>query len=231
MTGILLLVTIGLHAQITQITGKITDATGVPVPGATVRIKGTKGGTTTDLQGVFSVKATPSTVLLISGIGYETKEVKVGSSSTVSIQLATDSKSLSEVVVTGVGVATSKKKLGISVEAVTAAQMPEAPTASVDQALIGKIPGAQISSVSGLPGASVNILLRGINTLQSGTYPMILLDGIQLYATDLNTIDLSTIERVEVVQGAASAALYGAQGANGVIQLFSKKGKGGKVNI
>jgi len=231
MTGILLLVTIGLHAQITQITGKITDATGVPVPGATVRIKGTKGGTTTDLQGVFSVKATPSTVLLISGIGYETKEVKVGSSSTVTIQLATDSKSLSEVVVTGVGVATSKKKLGISVEAVTAAQMPEAPTASVDQALIGKIPGAQISSVSGLPGASVNILLRGINTLQSGTSPMIMLDGVQLYATSLNTIDLSTIERVEVVQGAASAALYGAQGANGVIQLFSKKGKGGKVMI
>jgi TonB-linked SusC/RagA family outer membrane protein len=231
LTGILLLVTMGLHAQLTQFTGKVTDATGTPIPSATIRVKGTKGGTSADLQGVFSVKAAANSTLIISGIGYETKEVKVGAAGMITVQLNVDSKSLSEVVVTGVGVATSKKKLGISVEAVTASQLPAAPTASIDQALVGKIPGAQISSVSGNPGDPVNIMLRGINSIQGGTMPLIMLDGIQVRTTDLNSLDLSTIERVEVVQGAASAALYGAQGANGVIQLFSKKGKKGQVAI
>src|SRR5580692_10392117 len=231
LTGILMLVTMGLHAQLTQITGKVTDATGSPIPSATIRVKGTKGGTSADLQGVFSLKAAANSTLVISGIGYETKEVKVSSEGMITVQLAADSKSLSEVVVTGVGVATSKRKLGISVESVTASQLPAAPSASIDQALIGKIPGAQISSVSGNPGDPVNILLRGINSIQGGTQPLIMLDGIQVRTTDLNSLDLSTIERVEVVQGAASAALYGAQGANGVIQLFSKKGKKGQVAI
>ncbi|HWK06420.1 MAG TPA: SusC/RagA family TonB-linked outer membrane protein [Puia sp.] len=231
LLGIILLIGEGLFAQNVEVTGKVTDPTGSPIPNATIKIKGIKAGTSADLNGAFKIKAPGNAVLIISGIGYENKEVKIGGVTSLSIQLNTDSKSLSEVVVTGVGVATNKKKLGISVESVTADKMPAAPSASVDQALVGKIPGAQISSVSGVPGQNVNILLRGINTLQNGTSPMILLDGIQLAATNLNTIDLSTIERVEVVQGAASAALYGAQGANGVIQLFSKKGKPGKINI
>jgi len=145
--------------------------------------------------------------------------------------LSISSQSLSEVVVTGVGVATSKKKLGISVESITADKLPAEPTAFVDQALVGKIAGAQISSTNGSPGARINILLRGINNINRGTSPMILMDGIEVRATDLNSLDLSGIERIEVVQGAASATIYGAQGANGVIQLFSKKGKIGKARI
>jgi TonB-dependent starch-binding outer membrane protein SusC len=231
LTCILLLVTIGLHAQIHQITGKVTDATGTPVPAATIKIKGSKAGTSADFQGVFTVNVAPNAELIISGIGYETKEVKIGNSTTLTIQLNSDSKSLSEVVVTGTGVATSKKKLGISVEAVSASQLPATPSSSIDQALIGKIPGAQISSTSGNPGDPVNILLRGINSIQGGTQPLIMLDGIQVRTTDINSLDFSTIDRVEVVQGAASAALYGAQGANGVIQLFSKKGRKGTPAI
>jgi TonB-linked SusC/RagA family outer membrane protein len=230
MTGILLLVTVGLHAQLTQITGKVTDATGTPIPAATIRVKNGKTGTSADMQGAFSLKAPLNSTLLISGVGYETKEVKV-TGATVMVSLNTDSKSLSEVVVTGTGVATSKKKLGISVESVTAEKLPAAPTASIDQALVGKIPGAQISSVSGNPGDPVNIMLRGVNTLNGGTKPMILVDGLQVSATDINSLDLSNIERVEVVQGAASASMYGAQGANGVIQIFTKKGKRGATVI
>lgn len=231
LTCILLLVTIGLHAQTTLITGKITDAIGTPIPAATVRIKGSKGGTSADMQGNFSLKAPAGAVLLVSGVGYETKEVKVGGSPTLNISLNSDSRSLSEVVVTGVGVATSKKKLGIAVESVTASQLPATPTASIDQALIGKIPGAQISSISGNPGDPVNIVLRGINTLQNGTKPLIMVDGVQINATDINSLDLTNIDRVEVVQGAASASLYGAQGANGVIQIFTKKGHRGPVAV
>ena len=232
LVSILLLIGEGLLAQTTEISGKVTDPTGGPIPNATIRIKGAKAsGTSADLQGAFTLKVKPGTELIISAVGFESKELKVGSSTTLMVSLNTDSKSLSEVVVTGTGVATSKKKLGISVESVTSGQLPAAPTASIDQALVGKIPGAQISSVSGNPGDPVNILLRGINSIQGGTLPLIMLDGVQMRTTDLNSLDLSGIERVEVVQGAASASLYGAQGANGVIQLFSKKGKKGQVAI
>ncbi len=233
LVGVLLLIGEGLLAQTTEVIGKVTDPTGAPIPNATIRIKSSKGqgGTSADAQGAFMVKVKPGAELIISAIGFETKEVKVGATSTIMIQMNNDSKSLSEVVVTGVGTATSKKHLGIAVESVGAAELPAAPTASIDQALIGKISGAQISSISGNPGDPVNILLRGINTVQGGTKPLIIVDGIEVRATDINSLDLSNIERVEVVKGAASSTLYGAQGANGVIQIFTKKGRKGPIAI
>jgi len=219
-----------LAQNTTKVTGTVLDEKGIPVPGASIQIKGSRAGTVVDAEGNFSITVKQGATLIISALGYELKEVKVDQPS-LSISLKTDTRSLSEVVVTGVGVATSKKKLGISVESVTADKLPAAPTADIGQALVGKIAGAQISSVNGLPGQPVNILLRGINSLRGGTSPMILLDGIEVRATSLESLDLSNIERVEVVQGAAAASIYGAQGANGVIQLFSKKGKGGKISI
>jgi len=216
-------------AQTTEVTGKVTDANGLPVPNASVREKGTRNGTTANASGVFSIKVKSNATLLISAVGFETQEV--AATGNVSVSLVTDVKGMSEVVVTGTGVATAKRKLAIAVESISADKLPAAPTASIDQALVGKIAGAQISSVNGNPGQPTNILLRGINTLRSGTFPMILLDGIEVKATDFNSLDLNSIERIEVVQGAAAATMYGAQGANGVIQLFSKKGRGGKLNI
>lgn len=229
LMGILLLVSEGLLAQTMEVTGKVTDPLGSPIPNATIRIKSSKttSGTSADGDGMFKLKVPPGTLLIISGIGYETKEVRTGTSPTLSVLLTTDSKSLSEVVVTGVGTATSRKRLGIDVASVSGTKLPAAPTASIDQALIGKVAGAQISSTNGTPGAPVNIVLRGINTVQGGTKPLILIDGVEVRATDINSLDLSNVERVEVVQGAASSTLYGAQGANGVIQLFTKKGKNG----
>lgn len=229
----LLLITGSLYSQTKNITGKITDAAGQVIPGATIRLKAYSGatGTSSDANGQFSIRGPQNSVLLISAVGYDQREVKTGGSSFLSIQLSQDAKSLAEVVVTGVGVATSKKKLGMAVESIGSENLPEVPTASIDQALVGKIPGAQISSVNGSPGAPVNILLRGINTIQGGTSPMILIDGVQMGATSLQMIDLSNIDRVEVIQGAAAGTIYGAQGANGVIQLFTKKGKMGAVAI
>ncbi|HXB96023.1 MAG TPA: SusC/RagA family TonB-linked outer membrane protein [Puia sp.] len=229
LVGVLLLISGGLLAQTMAVSGKITDISGSPIPNATIRVKSTKStsGTSADGQGAFSINLKPNAELIVSAIGYETKEVRVGTSTSLTIVLNTDTKSLSEVVVTGVGVATSKKKLGIDVQSVTADKLPAAPTASIDQALVGKIPGAQISSTSGNPGDPVNIMLRGVNTLNGGTKPLIMVDGLQVSATDINSLDLSNVERVEVVEGAASSSLYGAQGANGVIQIFTKKGKRG----
>ena len=235
---LLLYFTVGLSfialAQERTITGKvIAPEDGSALPGVNVLVKGTANGTVTDADGKYSLTVSGSGVILtFSFIGLESKEVPVGeNASMINVEMNSDITQLAEVVVTGVGVATDKRKLAIAVESLTADQLPQTPSASIDQALIGKIPGAQISSVSGTPGADVNILLRGINTLNRGTSPMIMIDGIQVGATSLQTIDLNSIERVEVVQGAAAATFYGAQGANGVIQLFTKKGKNGKLNI
>lgn len=217
--------------QTKEVSGKVTDDKGVPIPGASIVEKGTRNGTRAAVDGKFSLKIKPGGLLVISAIGFQDKTMKAASESNITISLVTDVSALSDVVVTGVGTATSKRKLGITVASITADKLPAAPTASIDQALIGKIPGAQISSVSGNPGDPVNIVLRGINTLQNGTKPLIMMDGVQLSSTDINSIDLSNVERVEVVQGAASASLYGAQGANGVIQIFTKKGKNGPVNV
>lgn len=224
-------VTSPLLAQNTsKITGTVFDETGAAVPGATIQIKGGGGATIADGNGAFSINVSKARTLIFRAIGYETQEVIVNGS-VINVKLGIDKKMLSEVVVTGVGTATSKRKLGIAVESVTAEKLVNGSSTSVDQALIGKIPGAQISSISGNPGDPVNILLRGVNTVQNGTKPLIMLDGVQLSATDLNSLDLSNVDRIEVVQGAASASLYGAQGANGVMQIFTKKGKLGPVAI
>lgn len=231
LAGLLVLISSAVFSQNINITGKVVDQTGNPVAGATVRVKSTRTGTSTGLDGTFKISAPSNGVLVISSIGFETLEVNVASQSVLSVKLSTDTKALNEVIVTGTGAGTSRKKTAIAVESISSDKLPAAPTASIDQALVGKIAGAQISSVNGNPGAQAQILLRGINTLRSGTAPMILLDGVEVKATDLNSLDLSSIEKIEVVQGAAAATFYGAQGANGVIQLFSKKGKGGKLSI
>ncbi len=221
-----------LMAQQSIVSGKVTSAEdSSPLPGVNVLLKGTTTGTVTDTNGIYSLSAPSDAVLVVSFIGLKTVEIPVNGRSTIDIQLASDVTQLSEIVVTGTGIATEKRKLAIAVESVGAKDLPIAPTASIDQALVGKIAGAQISSTDGTPGARINILLRGVNTINRTTSPMIMVDGVQLGATDLNSIDLNTVERVEVVQGAAAATIYGAQGANGVIQLFTKKGKAGKVNV
>ena len=229
LLSLLLLSIQNVFAQ-TTITGKVKDVTGSPISGATVSVRGGIA-TSTGADGSFSLKL-PSgkKTIMVSYIGYVSKTVIV-SGATADVTLELDSKALSEVVVTGTGVAVSKRKTAISVESVDIAKQTKVSTGGVLDQLVGQVPGAQIASVGGQPGQAPSIVLRGINSINRGTNPMIILDGVQLGATGLNSIDINTIERVEVVQGAAAATLYGAQGANGVIQLFSKRGKQGQINI
>jgi len=229
---LLFLSAINLIAQDRKVTGKVTSSEdGSGLPGVTISVKGTAKGTQTDVNGTYSVSVSGSATLVYSFIGMNSQTVAVGNQSVINVALSTDTRQLSEVVVTGTGAAIDKRQTAIDVQAITAKNLPSVPTASIDQALVGKIAGAQITSANGMPGQPVNIVLRGINTINRGTKPMILLDGVELGSTDINALDLNTVERVEVVQGAAAATIYGAQGANGVIQLFSKKGKAGKINI
>ena len=225
----LMTIMVGFSQTIT-VTGKVIDEKNVPVAGASILEKSTKKGVSAGTDGTFTISVKKGATLVASALGFEGAEVSA-TSNNVTIKLTSDVKALADVVVTGVGAATSKKKLGVAVESVTLSNQVKVSTGDVGQQLVGQVAGAQIQSTNGTPGRPLQILLRGINTVQGGTSPMILIDGIEARATSLNSIDVNIIERVEVVQGAAAASLYGAQGANGVIQLFTKKGKQGKMNI
>ena len=221
-----------LLAQDRKVSGKVTAAEdGAGLPGVSVQIKGSNNGTTTDASGNYSIAVPEKGILKFSFVGLVSKEANITTISVINVQLISNAQQLSEVVVTGVGTATDKRRLAISVESITADKLPMVSNAAIDQALVGKIAGAQIFSSSGSPGKPVSIQLRGVNTLLGGTGPLIMVDGVEMGSTGLNSIDPSSIERVEVVQGAASATIYGAQGANGVIQIFTKKGKVGKVRV
>ncbi|MFT3932718.1 MAG: SusC/RagA family TonB-linked outer membrane protein [Chitinophagaceae bacterium] len=209
-----------LLAQNIEVQGKVTDATGSGIPDASVTIKGTRTGTKSAADGSFKLNAKQGAILVISAVGFEVREI-AASNTNLNISLAQDIKGLSEVVVTGVGVATSKKKVAIDVASLSSKDVAKSTMGSVEQALIGKVAGAQVQINSGTPGSGASIILRGLNTLGS-SYPLIMVDGLEV--SDLNGIDLGNVERVEVVKGAAAGMLYGAQGANGVIQVFTKKG-------
>ena len=223
---------VNVFAQDRRVTGKVTAAEdGSGLPGVSVQVKGSNKGATSDANGNYSIAVPDKGILKFTFVGLLSKEVTLTNQSVIDVALSSDARQLSEIVVTGTGSATSKRKLGISVESITAENIPQIPTGSLDQALVGKIPGAQISSISGNPGDKVNIVLRGINSVQGGTRPMILLNGVEIPFENLNQLDMTQVERIEVVQGAASASLYGAQGANGVIQIFTKKGVKGRLAI
>ena len=231
-----------LQAQ--TISGSVFDEEEIPLIGASILVDGTSTGTVTDIDGNFTITLPDEAeALIISYTGYETLRVPLdGRTEYNNITLSSGAIALQDIVVTGVGTPTDRRRTAISVETVDAEDLPSVASGSVDQALVGKIPGALIQQSSGQPGQQANIILRGINSLQ-GTTPMILIDGVQV-STDNNfngsarnstsrlaDIDFNNVERVEVVQGAAAATIYGAQGANGVIQIFTKKGKIGAPRI
>ncbi len=228
LVGILLWV-YSARAQNPEISGKVSDEKGLPIPGVTVQIKGTRKATVTNFDGKFTIPVKKGTTLIFSAVGYDSKEV-VANDAVITVSLKIGNQLMNEVVVTGVGAARDKRTVGIDLATLSSKDVAKSATASVEQALQGKIAGAQILINSGSPGSGADILLRSYTNLSS-SYPLILVDGIQVY--DLYSLDLSNIERVEVVKGAAGGTLYGAQGGNGVIQIFTKKGSknGGKPSI
>jgi TonB-linked SusC/RagA family outer membrane protein len=215
---ILFLLNSPLFAQV-GINGKVFDDESHPLPGVTIVIKSTKKATTSGADGSFMVSVKPGTKLIFSAVGYDTYEV--AASENMMVKLNVDAKTLSDVVVTGVGVATSRKKVSIDVASVSSKDFAKSATVSIEQGLTGQIAGAQIQQNSGQPGSGYNIILRGINSLGNSN-PLILVDGVEV--TDLTSLDPANVDHVEVVKGAAGGTLYGAQGANGVIQIFTKKG-------
>ncbi len=220
---------VGLFAQTTKtISGKITDEGGNPLSNVSVVIKKAGQGTSTAADGSFSISASTDDVLLVSYVGFETREIAVGKTSDYPITLRPGSQSLNEVIVVGYG--TQKRTLVTgAVSSVNSKTLNEVPVVSVSQALQGRVSGVQVTN-NGSPGTEPIVRIRGISSISYASDPLYVIDGFP--TGDLATIDVKDIESVDVLKDASAAAIYGSRATNGVIMITTKKGRrDGKVRV
>jgi len=206
--------------------GKVTSNTGEPVAGASVVVKGTSVGTTTDDEGNYSIAANKGATLVISSINYDTKEVTVGNSNTVDAQLTAAGGSLGEVVVIGYGTQRKESVTG-SVASINGNVMREIPAPNIAQALQGRMPGVEMSQTSTRPGATMQIRVRGTRSLNASNDPLVVLDGIP-FPGSIGDINPNDIKSVDILKDASATAIYGSRGANGVILITTNKGQRGQ---
>lgn len=230
ITLLMLLPIIGLWANPSQsktISGIVISAADAePLIGVSVLIKGTSVGTITDFDGNYSISARDGEVLVFSYIGYKNQEITVTNQTVLNVSLAEDSEVLDEVVVVGYGVQKKKLVTGATVQ-VKGESLQKLNTTSPLQAMQGQTPGVNIASTSGQPGADMKVTIRGLGTVGNAS-PLYLIDGI---GGDISTLNPADIESIDVLKDAASAAIYGAQAANGVVLITTKSGKEGKGQI
>ena len=239
----MLVLSVLAFAQNRELIGTVIDPKGSPVPAATVRIKGTRGGTSTDANGVFHLNVSAKAVILVSGVGYETQEFTVNEANNITISLKQTDASLSEVVVTALGVKREKRMVSYATQEVSGTSLVEAKTDNLVNALDGKVAGVQITSSSGMPGASSRITIRGTSSLLSDNTPLFVIDGIPMDnaengnpdgslgagSTQNRAIDIdpNIIESITVLKGAAATALYGSSGSRGAVLITTKNGQYG----
>lgn len=223
--------------QKTTLTGTVLDETGEPIIGANILVKGTTNGTTTNLDGHFSldVDRIPAT-LIISYIGYGKQEIKATAGKTLKVVMAPDNNVMEEVVVTGYGTFKKSAYAG-SASTVKADKMKDIPAVSFKDLLQGNAPGVQFSSSSGQPGASSSLNIRGMGSFNASNSPLYVIDGIPMRSGSINTmssdagldimstINSSDIENITIIKDAAAASLYGSRAANGVVLITTKKVK------
>lgn len=236
----------GEQTKAIQVSGKVLDEKGEPLPGAAVKIKGSTAGTSTDVNGLFSLNAPDNAILIISFIGYQTKEVPVSGQNSLTISLKPSSAVLNEVVVTSLGIKREQKSLGYAVSTVTAKQLTEAGNTNFASALYGKASGVKITTSPGGASSAVNVQIRGINSLNYNQQPLYVVDGVTIRndgqngATGANNnnywddqrirgngildINPGDIESLTVLKGASATALYGSDAASGVVVITTKKG-------
>ncbi|AKQ47744.1 TonB-dependent receptor [Rufibacter radiotolerans] len=214
-----------LFAQDFTLTGTVSDKA-EPLPGVSVVVKGTTKGTATDVNGKFSLNVTPGDELVFSFIGYKTQVVPYTNQKQLAVNLEPNAFELQETVV--VGYATQKKAtLTGAVSSVSGEVLNQRKVASLSTALQGTMPGVTVQQTSGQPGADgSNIRIRGIGSINSSTYPLVLVDGVEM---DINQVDANIVESVSVLKDAASASIYGSRAANGVILITTKRGKEGGI--
>jgi TonB-linked SusC/RagA family outer membrane protein len=213
------------------ITGKVTDNRNQPIPGVTVRAKGLSAVTVTDKNGNYTIAVPDEQVVLsFSFIGFVTQEVEVSKNGTVNVVLLEESTGLNEVVVLGYGTQKRRDITG-SVASVNVQDLQKAPVRSFEEALAGRVAGVAVSANDGQPGAALNIIIRGNNSLTQNNSPLYVIDDFPIENPDNNVINPADIESMEILKDASATAIYGARGANGVIIIKTKRGKNGEPAI
>ena len=219
-----------VFAQNEAISGTVIDNSGQPIPGASIIVKGTTTGTSTDFDGNFTINASPANVLLVSYIGYAPQEISVGSQKTINITLQEDVAKLDEVVVLGYG--TQKRSdISGSVSEIAQKEIAKNPTPNLSNALVGQTSGIIATQRSGEPGRDgSNIFIRGIGTTGDAS-PIYVIDGIVRTARDFSQLNSNEIESFSILKDAASSAVFGMRAGNGVVLVTTKRGKEGKMQI
>ena len=211
------------------VSGKVTDNEGQAVPGVSVVLKGTTNGIITNAEGRYSLNAPDGTgTLVFSFIGYLTEEVAINNQSVINVTMIGDLKSLEEVVVVGYGTQRQREVTG-AIGSVTSKDINGVAVTGLDQALQGKLAGVQVTQNSGAPGGGVSIRIRGVGSINGSNEPLYIVDGVP-YGS-LNAINPNDIDRIDVLKDAASAAIYGSRGTNGVVLVTTKRAKAGKVTV
>jgi TonB-linked SusC/RagA family outer membrane protein len=215
-----------------EVTGSVTDSTsGQPLSGVTIRVSGTTTGTATDANGQFRLSVPDNAVLVVSYLGYTTKRVSVNGKTKLHITLLNATKGLSQVVVIGYGTA-RKEDLTGSVAQVSSKELTEGVPTNIGQALQGKVAGAQvIQQGGGVPGGQPIIHIRGINSINTSSAPLYVVDGLVGVQNPFRTLNPYDIQSLSVLKGPSATAIYGARGANGVIVITTKKGSAGKTTV
>ncbi|MCK5400293.1 MAG: carboxypeptidase-like regulatory domain-containing protein [Flavobacteriaceae bacterium] len=228
-----------VSTQTGNISGVISDDSGIPLPGVNVLIKGTTQGTQTDFDGRYSINARTGDILTFSYIGLITLETTIGSSNNINISMQEDASSLDEVVVTAQGIKREKKALGYAVSMLEADDLEQRAEGDVARILSGKASGLQITSQSGISGSATNVIIRGYSSINGSNQALFIVDGVP-FSSDNNTIgsfasgnvgssrfldlDPNNIESINVLKGLAAATIYGSAGRNGVILITTKAG-------
>ncbi|MCM4157047.1 TonB-dependent receptor [Gramella sp. AN32] len=231
----LLLFVAGNHTIFAQsqntVSGIVTDETGIPLPGVTVMVKDTSYGVITDFDGNYKISINSlNPVLIFSYIGYLRKEIEVNDRNQINLTLEKDVASLDEVVVVGYG-SVKRKDLTGSVASVNMDKLNKAPVSSFDEALAGRATGVQVSSASGEPGQSSEIVIRGGNTVNGDNSPLYVLDGFIIDDFNPGLLDPTDIQSIDILKDASATAIYGARGANGVVLITTKQAKSGKTKV
>jgi TonB-linked SusC/RagA family outer membrane protein len=219
-----------VFAQTKLTTGRITDQQGQPVPFVTIRIKGSKTGTSADADGNFSIKAKAGDVLIVSGAGLAPKEVSVTGTGAVMVQVSRKESNLTEVVVTALGIQRQAKELGYSTAKVTGKELTQAKPISAVNGLTGKVSGLQINTVNNGVFAPTRVVLRGNRSLTGNNQPLTIVDGA-IYYNDISTINADDIADITILKGSSASAVYGSDASNGVILITTKRGTRGKPNL
>lgn len=222
---------IQMLAQDRTVTGRVTASDdGSGIPGASISIKGTSKGTSSDADGNYKITVSGSSVLTFSSVGFNSQDVSVGNKSQINVALATDTKALTEVVVVGYGTQ-KKSQLTGAISSVTSKQITEMPITNLGQAMQGRVAGVDVAQSGSKPGTVPKVLIRGRRSFNAGNDPLYVVDGIPLSSgyEDMNPNDVASME---ILKDATATAIYGARGANGVVLITTKRGsKDGKTVI